>query len=189
MAPEIKATYEETMAGPFKFKGGQFVKPDGAETPIITFDIFSDGIAATATTTDIADLFLADALTWAVADLGFRPMSRKPREIRVSSLVVDFEVGMEALVRPIGAISDLITKKYAPHTNFKKYVIAGLSIAGANDDTSPFKQQQPFPFNLERRADAPLEMERYFSHAPLSTQRHTEYLADLERIALKQRAT
>jgi hypothetical protein len=179
-APELKGDPEQALAGPFRFHSGQFSLQEGLQT-IQSLEFYNDGVIATAASTQIADMILADFFGWAEIELKMRPVPKTARRIFTSTLVVEFGKSIDVLMSSIDAVNQL-AQQFGAHPRPRRWVLGGFQLAPSDDDDLPFKYPAQFSFNLERRSDAPLSANRYFSAAPLCTEDHERFLEGIEKI-------
>lgn len=157
-----------------KFSGGEFVKEDGTVLAV-NVTLFTDGIAAdTYSSTTDSDNFLADVLE-DLPEMGF---AFEPSMVRgkayTSQLNVSCSNPLSALNPRLNNFASRITSELGGVTAFEFSAIEFWP-----DQTKAYK---PASFSFQKRTgDAPSD-NRYWSQAPLPTDKHVELLDDLEAI-------
>jgi hypothetical protein len=165
-----------------KFEHGRLDVVDGNPIAIESIDVFSDGIICLCHSTDDADLVLNDFLKWGVESLNMRPPQTKIRRDYASWLVVDFEGGLEPLLAKYTELHQLIRESYE-RTYETKIDFELQRLAFSND---PLKGQYVnVGYSIDRRINAPYELNRFFCVAPLRTEDHLKLLQQIERTFAK----
>lgn len=169
------------QAFPERVNPGQVVKfetgmreLDGVISPIISFDIYSDGVAMTSYNTADADALLDDFMQWAITTYRFRePQTILPRRYN-SRIVVDVQSPAgNMLINKFNTVSQIVTKRFAAEQPLE---LTQLNV-GPNPPT-----QYPFlhTWVFQPRIAQPYVRNRYYSAAPLSTEDHFAMLQEIE---------
>jgi hypothetical protein len=162
-----------------KFEMGSF-QPDPNKLPIhIALTIYSDGfVAETGSSTFDSDLFLADMLN-RISDAAGLPSYKEiiQKYIYLSQVYVTTDKNLEMINPKFKQISKYLSNNVEEDKYFE---VGGLSFWP--DQTS---KVNPSPFTLERALNSPFFEKRYFSTAPLPTDKHLELLNKLEEIMSK----
>jgi hypothetical protein len=174
--PSFPPPEEKPPAG-FIFKFGEFTV-DGIANPIeVSLTIHSDGLVAdTTSSTDYSNAFLADALTRLSQIIGtpdYETIIKK--KIYLSQIYVSTDVSLDSVNRKFKPIIKYLTDNVEDHD--KVFEVGGLSFWP--DQTS---KVNPAPFRIERAVGVPFSEKRYYSEAPLPTDKHLELLDKLESI-------
>lgn len=157
----------------WEFKSGKYVTAAGLPVPVV-LKIFNDGmVAETSSSTDDAEAFLADVLSAAVADVDLTfHESMVHRKMYVSELnlasegnLSDINSGLRAV---LAAMSDAFGQRY-------ELVSLGFGVDPPSQPT----------FRFERRVNAPLSQNYYWSLASLQTRTHIALLNQLEHLLLQ----
>jgi hypothetical protein len=168
--------------GAAEFSDGAFLLGD-QNIIISKLSLFSDGInVVVPTSTDDAEIVLQTALAY-LFDFGVRQPTSAPVHFHQSSIVADFDHGLESIF-PI-SLMEMITqalpivgtsKIMNISTNFDSNDIQDRRWAGVN----------PSLFKIERRANIPYYLNRYFCLANMSTRNHEKILERFENYAAAQ---
>jgi hypothetical protein len=161
----------ENFSQGLKFTNGEYVKEDGTVL-VVNAAIFSDGVAAeTFSSTKDAEEFL-DTVLSDIPDLGFTwdpEMVR--RKIYVSQLNVKCTGSLNSLNPALAEFGEQVSAA----TNGTAFGVAAIEFWP--DQTQLIK---PVNFSFQRKIGEPLDSNRYWSQAPLSTDKHIELLERLE---------
>lgn len=164
--------------GGFKFQTG-VLNINGTTAIATNLDIYTDGIIINSTNTETADLLMDDFLSWVITRFGFRERQTVlPRKL-FSSVIVDFSVSANGLIRNFQTVADLIAKALEPNGVALDLHLTRIAI-GADPTLGQVANQASF--TLEPRAAAPIDKLRYFSTAPLSTSQHLALLEQVEAL-------
>jgi hypothetical protein len=109
--------------------------------------------------------------------LGIREPSTPPLHYYLSTITVDFEKSLDGLI-PKPFLEKISDAAMWGDSHF-------LSIAFSPDKTErkgPLTSVNPNSFNIGRRVDTPYAMNRYFSQASTTTEKHIELLEQLESL-------
>ena len=183
----LQQKYNFAVVSPAK-EGGPLLRfergraPDGK--PLAFFEVHPQGLVAQAADTRTADGFLADVLAFCEKTLGLREPTLS-KKVYNSSLVVEFETD----------IGGLLTKSKALFALFGSQLktLYGIDLPPALQRLTLKPDTERLPprlggllseFTLERRIFAPFETHRFYSTAPLPTDKHIELLKRVEELAL-----
>lgn len=170
------ATSLGTQPLDLKFENGVFAGSDG--TPLtVSLSIFDDGlIADTRASTDEADHFLADALSWASAEFGLPHYSElEVKNLYSSEITVQLDLSRSLFGRKFSGFSNKLKQGVSNNPGVPMELIA----LHFGPDPSVVKRVAPFKF--ERLINSPFDRNEYYSVAPLPTSEHIELLQALEQ--------
>src|SRR5262249_25671665 len=141
-----------------------------------------DGIICVCRHTDDADRALNDFLSWGVEALKMKPPQTIFRRDYASWLAVDFDAQIGLLLARHSQLQRLVIESYE-RTYETKVDFQLQRIAFSND---PMKGEYVnVGYSIERRANAPYELNRFFCIAPLRTEDHLELLRQIEATITK----
>ena len=179
IGPDSNVPKQEIDKTGLKFESGQFGF-NGERVNINDFTAYSDGIVATANTTERSEAFLDDIVKWLRIENGFRDFLSEPRRFFLSSIVIEFEGPLSHLLPSYQKIADSISKHLT--TIYHADVPIGLARIDFEFDKSGESAGLSVPrIMLERRPGIPFKRERYFCGAPMKTAQHIEILEGIER--------
>jgi hypothetical protein len=182
--PPANPTREEIEKNGLKFLAGQFDYGDGIAN-IIEFTVFNDGIVAVSTSTERAEAFLQDIYEFLVAEFKFRPITSRIKKIDLSSIVVELRASLNGLIK--GHKTDRI----AEHLNSiddSDFPVELVRIDFALNKDPEFRPPHIPRLTIEKRANSAFSQNRYYSVAPLSTEKHLEILQLIETQAMPRKA-
>jgi len=161
-----------------KFELGNFYNRANT-TVIVNASIFSDGVVAeTRSTTDDADAFLAEAMDAVCQEYGLTPMANiRMRKIYLSEIFVQTQQSLNLLNDKLDHFGHRLS---ADISGFPEQTWEASGISFSVDQG--VQQAKPIPFRLERAANTAFSDNRYYSVAPLQTEKHLRLLDDLELI-------
>jgi len=163
-----------------KFEYGEFISKDG-NAIIVNLTIFLDGIwADTRSSTNDSDAFLTEILTRFAED--FKLPHYKQIITRIgyaSQLHVSTDKSLKLINPKLNAISKYLTDSVLGFGEVT-FEIGGISFWPEQANVN-----KPFNFNFERVLNVPFSENKYFSAAPLQTDKHLELLDRLEMILSK----
>jgi hypothetical protein len=176
--PPDNPTRADIEKNGLKFSDGH-LRLNGELTNVIEFFIFSDGIVASATTTEGAEAFLNDIYHFLRTEFDFREIISAVKKINLSTVVVEFETSLSVAQKGYNRISNLISEQLniAEKTQYPAE-LARMDFV-LNKDPE-FRPQNPPRFMIETRANAPFAQHRYYSSAPLTTRQHLTVLEKIE---------
>ena len=157
------------------FGEGEF-KIDGEHPINVNLTLYNDGIIAdTRSSTYDSDAFLDDAFN-RFAEVFKSPtlQSIVSENLYLSQVYISTDKTIETLNPKLKRISKFLMQNVGGAIN---YQTGGVSFWA--DQTSTRK---PGPFTFERTVNVPFSDNRYYSAAPLQTDKHLELLDELERI-------
>lgn len=158
-----------------EFARGTFGREDGGPVEIESMKIYQDGILAdTRHSTDLSDLFIGDLLDFLVQrhSITFDPRMIN-RKAYLSQIIFSVANEIGSLSERLAAFSKLLTEQVGEGRVFEPTAIQ----FGTNPATGGELQ-----FSIERQAAVPFEEHRYYSSAPLATDKHLDALKAWERL-------
>jgi hypothetical protein len=162
------------QGGGFEFNRGCF-RRDGKVTPISQIALYNDGININVQgPTSGAEEILQMVIELGIS-LGIREPITRPLHYFISTIVVDFEKSLDALF-PKSLLEKVSEAGIWENSHF-------LSIAFSPDKSErkgPLTGVNPPSFSIGRRVDVPYGMNRYFSQASTTTEKHIGLLEHLE---------
>jgi hypothetical protein len=170
---------ESITATPLKvvFESGAFTNPDGV--PIaVNLTLHDDGLVAeTRSSTDDADLFLEDLLSWTAEKYQLPEYTELGvKRIYSSEGFVKFQKPLDVFNEKFSAFADSIKLGLGP--NQKEPMELAALIFGSD----PTGNRQSL-LRIEREANTPFGENRYYSYAPLKTSEHLRLLELFEQKA------
>lgn len=161
----------------WKFEYGSFTVAEGEIPVAVGLTIFSDSIAAdTPSSTNQADAFLSDMFT------RFSEILKLPdyneiigRRTYLSALYVSTDKSLQAINPKLNKFATLLSQSFEQTKPVFEY--GGISFWADPAKGGPLES-----FNFERAATVSFAENRYFSRAPLPTDKHLELLDKLENI-------
>ena len=167
----------EAMKTGAKFGIGQ-ANVEGRAITITELGIYNDGIVVSTTDrTDSADVVMTDFIEWATERFGFRrPQTKIPRRFS-SSVIVEFETGIEGAINGFGRLSKLGIEAVKAYGQNVELYVKRIGFGTDPLTTHGFAAE----FFIEPRAGRPFSEHRYFCGAPLTTDGHIEWLEAFER--------
>jgi len=160
-----------------KFHEGTYINAQG-DSILVNLTILNDALVAdTRSSTADCDGFLTDGLAWLAGEHGLS-FSEKMVRLRayVSEVYVSTEYPLRFLNPKLAGFEKLLSSQVSGYGDIS-YELAAISF-GAD----PKGMIKLAPFRLERAEGVPFSENRYYSAAPLQTEKHLEMLAELERI-------
>jgi hypothetical protein len=171
---------KEALEKGFVFTRGTFIH-QSRPIEITRLGIYNDGILVdTASNTDDSDLIVDDILSWASAQIGLRPILTPMRPIHASQVVVDFDLSVDALLRKLKTLTNLVSSTISENSG-RSYDLH-LTRITLSADPLDLKFPAQSTFYLEPRAGVPLASNRYMSGAPVATSAHLRLLAAIENL-------
>lgn len=176
--PSLERPWQEINDNPMRFSGG-ILKSGGASAVIKEFVLYQDGVAAFAHNTDDAERLIEDILDWGKKEFGLRDLVSEPRKLYTSTVVVDFNKDIDAIIQPIKGLQQLCAGYLEVHRNVVEDV-RFTRLAFGVDPLKTAKDSAMPDFLIERRASHPFDDNRIISQAPLPTTVHLELLEKIE---------
>lgn len=176
LVTEIARRYR-FVSFPQKFVAGQEIKfetgvveHNGTTIPIRDLQIYNDGFIVTTSHTDNSDTVMNGFIEWAITAFQFRsPVTQVSRRY-YSTIVVDFQGGLDRFMRNFDACRDIVSRLLGADAHIARMTFA-------TDPTIPTVSS----WQIEARVGSPIGGVRYFSAAPLATRMHVDMLAVLEQ--------
>jgi hypothetical protein len=160
-----------------KFRGGH-ISVDAREIMVSEIHLYNDGVLITTPTTTDADIVTDDFLQWATRAFKLRERRTMMQRRYVSSIVVEFDDGLDDAIRSFEKISASLAQAFTEAYKLPaKFNLQRLAFA-ADPQTMPSLVNTTFL--LERRANISYSANRYHSTAPLTTDAHLLVLEKLE---------
>ena len=166
-----------TNAG-YRYENGAFEGKNGV-VEIISMVRHDDGIVIdTRSSTDDADSFLEDLISWASKEYGLPSISELPiRRIYASELNVLFARTPMFFNPKLAPFLEQVSSSIGEDSKIKAGFL-GLSL-GTDERTASGVRS----FKLEREANTLIEENRYWSFSPTTTEVHLDLLGKLEELA------
>lgn len=158
------------------FEEGAFVV-EGENLPVgITLTIFNDGLVAdTRSSTSYADAFLEHMLSQASEIFKIPSFQLILKEkLYISQVFVSTDKSIELINPKLKKLSEYL---YQYFEKTKDFQAGGISFW-----CDQKYKNNPAPFTFERTLNVPFSENRYYSAAPLPTEKHLELLDMLEKI-------
>jgi hypothetical protein len=145
---------------------------------ISKLDIYGDGVICICSDTISADMVIDDLIVWSRTAFKLSNPLTGMRRSYTSSVVVEFDRPMDSLVNGFARITAAISEAYGAQGGYA----GGLYLWRMSFMADPQlgASANPTQFILERRAGAPADRQRYFSSAPLPTDKHLQLLQRIE---------
>lgn len=154
-----------------KFTNGEFVKKDGTVL-VVNATIFSDGISAdTYSSTKDSEGFLDIALS-RLSELGF---AYDPDMVRRKAYLSQLNVKCAGALHSLNPGLIEFARRLSIATGGTGFDVAALELWPDQTHTT-----KPANFSFQRKLGEPLNSDRYWSQAALSTEKHVELLEQLE---------
>ena len=183
VSPQPSDPVEKIRDRGLRFEKGRF-KLKGDEKNIQDFALWSDGLLVTAFTTDDAEAFLEDCLTWGKEQLGLRLTlsDLRLRKYR-SQVVVESDQALTRMATSFDSICNaynlLLRTTY--DQEFPKTQVESITM-NFDRAVAPAAFQNFSPFVIEKRENHRHTDNVFFSSAPLRTPDHVQLLETFERL-------
>lgn len=167
-----------TATQDLKFESGIITLP-GGNIPIQNLEIYNDGIIVNVRNTTDADAVMDDFFEWTSKTFDLRPPQTPIRRQYTSHVVVDFDHSISGLLKDFDRMCRLVETAYKAENDQFDYPLHLSQFALSADP----KELPPFvhtSFVIEPRGNYPYAANRYFSNAPVTTERHLELLEEIE---------
>lgn len=152
---------------------------------ISTFEIHPQGLVVQSVDTRVCDEFLEEIFEIGVEQFGIKRPSRYAKKLYASGFVVEFENDVAGLVSKWADISKLANSFL--RNLYDIDVPVGLARIALRPDPDRLPQRIVgllSEFTLERRVYVPHDSQRFYSSAPLPTDKHIEFLKVIDQSAL-----
>ena len=154
------------------------------EKGIALFEVHPQGLVAQASDTETADDFLRDVLIFAKQHFGAKEPGPLSTTIYTSALVAEFKVDLSGLIAGWSTITSLLGGELKARYGVTAPVeVHRLTLRPDPERMTPRLSGLLSDFTLERRTFVPYAAQRYYSIAPLPTDKHVELLTKLEKLA------
>jgi hypothetical protein len=182
--PPANPTREDIDKNGLKFAGGQMTHKDKIVN-VAEFIVFNDGIVSVSTSTENAESFLQEVYAFLVSEFEFREITSKVKRAHLSTVVIDFDTGLNHFVHGRSVEMDLIGKHLnsIDSTNFPVEVARIDFVLNKDPEFRPPNIPR---LTIERRAHTQFSQHRYFSSAPIHTAEHLGILDRIERSLAKR---
>lgn len=159
-------------AQPIKFQTGVFQSGE-ITMPIISLEIYTDGVIMNSRTTDDADAIVNDFSRWLIDTFKLRePTTIIPRTYQ-SKIIVSLDGPLDRFVAQFQPINAILSKAFNTHDELH---VTRLFFGPHPPGPLPYQTT----WSIEPRIGQPFVYNRYFSSAPLTTKAHIELLAEIE---------
>jgi hypothetical protein len=181
----VNPTREEIEKSGLKFSAGQ-MHFEGENVTIGEFTAYNDGIVANSVTTERATAFLEDIFGYLIDRFGFREPVSPIKKINVSTVIVEFDETVSAMLAKQKAITDIVAAHLnEPQGTSDKVELYRLDFVL---DNSPLEKPTNLPrLILEARATVPISQRRYYSNAAVHTKSHLKMLEEIEAVFTNRR--
>ena len=161
-----------------KLESGVFQPNQRDPITIVELKIYADGIIAdTHSSTDDSDYFLSEAIQWAIEQFALVSLQTLPiRKLYLSELYVHTDASLNHINNRFETFLQRLSSEIV---GFEPQPIETAGISFSSDQGNFSK---PTPFRFERTLNIPFSQNRYYSSAPLQTEKHLHLLDDLELI-------
>jgi len=180
-APQALYELEVSDSSAASFKHGKFVR-ETRSVLIKTLEVYANWvIATTESSTDDADAFLSDLLTWLSGT--YFTVTSYSYVTYYSQLEVVLEANFGTAARFLSSPRSKLAGMLSSYNNLSppKFEMSGFSL---NYDTVERKEANWGGFTIERRSGHSYPESVYFTQAPLKTEDHILILSEIEQ-ALK----
>jgi hypothetical protein len=169
-----------TDTSEIKLENGVFQPNQRDPLTLVELKLYADGIIAdTHSSTDDSDSFLSKAIQWAIEQFELVPLQTLPvRKIYLSELYVHTDASLNHLNSRFDAFLRRLSSEIVGFEP-QPFETAGISFSSDQGNLT-----KPTPFRFERTLNIPFSQNRYYSSAPLQTEKHLHLLDDLEVILL-----
>jgi hypothetical protein len=181
--PPANPKREDVEKNGLKFAGGQMVHGSKIVN-IAEFVVFNDGIVSVSTSTENAEVFLQEICAFLVSEFAFREITSNVKKVHQSTVVVEFDSSLNDFVHGRNAEIDFIRKDMNSIDNTDFPVEVARIDFVLNKDPE-FRPPNIPRLTIEKRAHTQFSQHRYFSVAPIHTEKHLKLLERIERGMLK----
>lgn len=182
VSPNLSQPRDSSQDIVFKFESGSYFD-DSDNMNIGQFQIYTDGLVASANTTDIAEKFIEHFIEWGKSVIGLRDLQRPPKIVYTSAVIVEFDADANEFVSKFELVQNALTQRIRGLYGIKEGVKL-KRISWACDPTIVPQSDQYSEFVLERRLSSPYNHQRFHSVAPFPTNDNIAELRNIEHILL-----
>lgn len=165
-----------------QFQSGEMASEHGT-VAINVLGVFPDGDSVTAQDTDLADIVLTDFIAQLDSQFGYRFSELNPPHLYASALVVEFQESFVRRADTINAIQSVVNQTLDPSHQSYRLKRLGFGCDSSNETGPALSVSHILPpdVTIERRANEPMDRNRFFCVAPLTTQEHEGFLRRIEQ--------
>jgi len=155
---------------------------EGAAVHVNEFTAFSDGIVAASKTTERAEAFLVDIVTWLQETLGFRQITTPIKKINLSILVAEFDSPLSQALPSQSTIPGIVAERLwsEDRTDSKKAALVRMDFQLDRPISDRTIQTPPVRLVIEQRSGTVAGQRRYYSSAPITTAEHETALQEID---------
>jgi hypothetical protein len=157
-----------------KFQNGVIVI-DSLSIPVLSLDIYSDGLLVSTRNTDESDLVLDEFLAWTARQFHLRRITTLVPRQYVSRVVIDFDHMFDRFAAPFAALSETVAE--AVGIDAGQLCITEMQVGPFPPTQYVYKST----WHLVKRVSEPMVANRYISSMPLATADHLEFLKRIEQ--------
>ncbi len=173
---------------PFIFNSGT-LESDGKRTSFNQLQVMPHIVGVQASTTDEADIVLADVITFLNDKFEFRINEKAISRRHFTVAVVEFDPKFSEAITKLKQIQVLIEGLLPDNgedhpVHFKKLAFGRFS--PHSEPSQNWETMNQSDFSIEARVGVPLSQNRFFCSAPLATKTFLEALRSIERILREQ---
>jgi hypothetical protein len=158
----------EAVSAGAKFQHGRFIVDD-TQVVIKELGVYRDGIVVDTFSTHISDLVLGDLLNWAKDEFPLRERATPARRTYTNVAIVEFERNVERGLGKLAAIGNLLAESL--HSAYGWDYEYNVHRIAFSVDPLCIPQFRNTQFFIERRLKNPYSENRYYSGAPMQTER------------------
>lgn len=157
---------------------------EGTVVHMNEFTVFSDGIVAAAKTTECAEAFLIDIVTWLQETFGFRQITTPIKKINLSVLVVEFDSPLSQALPRQSRLPEIVAERLwsEDRVDPRKAVLVRMDFQLDRPISERTIQPPPVRLVIEQRGGTVAEQRRYYSSAPIATAEHVAALEEIDDV-------
>lgn len=179
-SPDLTQPWDVVQKDGLRFKLCKFPWNDRT-IAISELAFYNDGIVVSAFTTEDADAFCKDLISWAQEVLGFREFNTPPRHLYLSQIAVQFTHSPNNMLKGFKQFTMKLGEVYEKtYKNKAAFEVATLTLG--YDKLSAPQGFAPAPFTIERRVGKQFTENTFFCEAGLTTTDHVQALEMLEKL-------
>jgi hypothetical protein len=164
----------------FTFQSGALVQ-ENRTIPIFQLSIIPNGDIVSAPDTDTAEIVMDDFTNLLDTTLGYKFSQVQGRRVYQSTIVIEFEDGLESFIEPLVRIEKILDAEMPKGTTPFKIKKIGFGHGDPTQVIAPTLEAiENSDFLIERRAREPYSKNRYYSSAPTTTAEHLRILRKIE---------